>query len=127
MGNGFSQVNAGSIILINKAVLFEIIEKRIYETKVKIEDLFLLCKAPNDLEGEQDVDTPYGKLKVFFIKQDLKKSWLLHKSKYDYPKISKVSSRGSHTTKDESKSQILHGPQTCDLTSLVKIKEAYKN
>lgn len=101
MPNAFSKVHLGDIVLLNKQILFEIIEKRIYETKVKIEDLFLLCKAPNGLEGEQLIDTPYGKLRVFFINKDLRKSWLLHKSKYEYPKISKISTKGSHKTLDE--------------------------
>lgn len=101
MPNAFSKVNIGNIVLINKQILFETLEKRIYENHVKIEDLFLLCKAPENEEGEQLVDTPYGKLRVFFVKDErIKKSWLLHKSRFPYPKISKVSSKGSHKEED---------------------------
>lgn len=114
MGNQFSKINAGNIVIINKQILFEIIEKRIYETKVKIEDLFLLCKAPNGQEGEQTVDTPYGKLRVFFINKDLETSWLLHKKKYNYPVISKVSSKGSHKVE---KIEYVIRPFQEDLTS----------
>lgn len=97
MSNAFSKENSGNIVLMNKTLLYEIIEKRIYETKCKMEDLFLLCKAPNGFEGEDDVQTPYGKLKVFFLKDGWRgKSWLLNRKKFPYPKISKVSSVGSH-------------------------------
>ena len=94
---GFGRSDGSNIVLMSKQLLYEIIEKRIYETKCKMEDLFLLCKAPGGLEGEQQVDTPYGKLRVFFLKDGWRgKSWLLNKKKYPYPKISQVSSKGSH-------------------------------
>jgi hypothetical protein len=97
----FAKVNAGDIVIFNKALLFELLEERITVNKLKIEDLFLLCRAPNGEEGEQLVDTPYGKLRIFFINKPLKSSHLLHRKKYDYPKISKVSTKGSHKTLDE--------------------------
>lgn len=128
----FASVRAGDVVILNKQLLFDIIEKRINESKVKIEDLFLMCKAPNGLEGDQKVDTPYGKLRVFFINKDLRSSWLLHTSKYNYPVISKISTKGSHTKQSSEeiveeavrKSNIF----TKDLTSQANesIKSDYK-
>ena len=96
----FAKIVAGDLVIINKTILFEILEKRTSQG-IKVEDLFLLCKAPNGQEGEDLVETPYGKLRVFFINADLRHTRLLHKSKYNYPSISKVSTKGSHKTTEE--------------------------
>lgn len=100
----FAQVNVGDLVIINKAVLFPILEERIYRDGLKIHDLYLLCRAPNGEEGEDLVKTPYGSLRVFFIRTHIGGTRLRHVAKIPYPKISKVSTNHLETLNGLTKS-----------------------
>lgn len=70
---------------------------------VLIEDLFLVVPvAKKDEEGETDLNTKEGKLRVFFVSQlyefhqyasTIPTALLLSHKKFPYPKVNKVSTR----------------------------------
>jgi hypothetical protein len=87
---------------------------------VKINDLFLVVPVNDGEAGEISLNTKYGWLRVFFCSQLMEfhkyegstpKILLLDHNKYNYPEISKTSSRpfrkingeASHIKRDETK------------------------
>lgn len=91
-------------IAIPQYILYEKIERaaRAYSLRPDqiISKLFLVVPVFKPQEGEIEIETKYGKLKVFFSHDLLSnhiqagsksKALLLDNSKYNYPKVSKVS------------------------------------
>lgn len=78
----------GNRVILERWLLEEVLEKRIKNFGVKIEDLFLVLPAPGGFEGDDFVETNFGRLRVFFSRgiEDTNVR-LLHRSRYDYPKL----------------------------------------
>lgn len=79
----------GIHIPVTRVWLNDVLEKRIKEMKLKIEDLFLITRCVSrDVEGDSVIETEYGKIRVFFRADlpDNKLAYILHKSKFDFPK-----------------------------------------
>jgi hypothetical protein len=79
----------------------EILDKRIAEQRMSIEDLFMVwCSAaavPDPGFYDTQVETKYGNLKFFFVPECPRgKSFVLHRRKFDYPK----KGNADHFTKD---------------------------
>ena len=97
--------------LFNIIEVEDILALRLFKFGVKIKDLFLCCPIPNEgdwKELDYDLETKYGRLKVFFVKDvDLKTNLLLHKDKFSYPTPGFLSSlRTLPLQKDQVESEI---------------------
>ena len=98
----FTDVRSGSIVVMKRGIVEDVLEKRLTKTSgndrygvITIDDLFMIVPAPRNNygvqeEGEDLVETKFGKLRVFFVK-GITRSSILHRKKYPYPKISRVS------------------------------------
>lgn len=91
-------------IAIPLFMLEEKIEKAMRATRDLnyIDKMFLIIPVPKNNEGEDFVETKYGRLRVFFCSELMEfhkyevstpKALLLSHEKFEYPKVSKVSTR----------------------------------
>lgn len=77
-------------IPINMWQIEEILDKRVGEQKLSIQDLFLVWSSeaaiPNPAYYDTEIQTKYGRLKVYFTPDCPKnKSYILHTSKFKFP------------------------------------------
>lgn len=75
--------------LFNLVEVEDVLTLRLGTFQCKLKDLFLCIKLPNDSswnEFDSVLETKFGPLKIFFVKDpDLKTNLLLHKEKFNYP------------------------------------------
>jgi len=78
----------GVQIAVTRAWIEDVLRMRIEVNLLKIEDLFMVTRAPSEtLEGDSFIETKYGKLRVFW-RNDMpenKLAQILHTAKYKYP------------------------------------------
>lgn len=98
-------------IPVNLDWLHEKIERAMRATRNKdeINNLFLVVPIGKGSEGDIKIDTKYGALRVFFSSELMEfykygcekpRILLLNKRRFDYPNISKVSTRRIEVIKD---------------------------
>jgi hypothetical protein len=93
-------------LAIPEYLLIEKIERAFKQGGLKIEDLFLVVPvSERNSEGEIFLETKYGKLRTFFVNElfefhrydrSIPKALLLSAKKFNYPKISKISTRNAN-------------------------------
>lgn len=79
-------------IILNKTELEDRIELRITKFGKKIEDLFLMINPNRGSEGEFELHTQWGKLKVF-ARKNVPGAFLLSRPKFKWPTLVKASSK----------------------------------
>lgn len=80
---------SGVHVAVTMSWIEDALAVRIERDGMKISDLFLITHSPTETkEGESFLETPYGKLRVFW-RNDMPKDKLaqiLHVSKFEYPR-----------------------------------------
>lgn len=69
----------------------EVLDKRVGEQKLNIDDLFMVwcseAAVPNPGFYDTQIETKYGKLRFFFTPDcPVGKTYILHKKKFEYPR-----------------------------------------
>jgi hypothetical protein len=79
----------GIHIPVTRQWVGDVLEKRVKEQGIKIEDLFIITRCiSRATEGDTMLETEYGKIRIFF-REDLppgRLALICHRSKFDYPK-----------------------------------------
>lgn len=119
-----SQIKKTTVI-INQVELQEFLEKRVRQQGMKIEDLFLVVNARPD-EWELEMDTSFGKLKVF-ARNDCPKNLLLNHKRFPYPEVTKVSARAFNSIGGKASHIIKSVAEQFGFTNKKKVTKEYVN
>lgn len=119
----------GVHLAVTRAWVEDALALRIMRQRLCIEDLFIVTHAPSEkLEGDGFLDTPFGKLRIFW-RNDMPKDKLaqiLHLSKFEYPRkgnrlvIANMTTNEAHQKSEIPKDSNLAIKQRHDFSDEVK-------
>lgn len=75
-------------VAVQKWWIEDVLALRMFKFGVKLEDLFLVLPCPKGEQGETELETKFGNLKVFLVSDmpEGKAGLILHNSKFPYPR-----------------------------------------